>query len=66
MSDEQIERAIEGVLAVANSNFPSDTDIMISTAGGKNTASVRLPSYVLTGIITLARKARTAEASTST
>lgn len=57
MSDNEIEAALEGVLAVARSNFPADTDITISTTG-KNSASVRLPTYIMTGILECAKRGR--------
>jgi len=57
MSDDRIEKAIAGVLAVADSNFPSDTDISISTTG-RNSASIRISSYELAGIMALAKKAK--------
>jgi hypothetical protein len=57
MSDDRIERSIAGVLAVADSNFPSDTDIQISTTG-RNSASIRISSYELSGIMALAKEAK--------
>lgn len=58
MRDEQIERAIDGVLAIADSNFPSPCDVEIS-AIGKNSASIKLASYEVRGILALAKRART-------
>ncbi len=58
MDDERIAKAIEGLLAVAASNFPGSTDITISVAGEKNVASIRLPYYVLAGILECAKKGR--------
>lgn len=59
MSDERIERAIDGVIAVADSNFPSNCDIQIA-ATGRNSASITLTSYELRGILALAKQARLA------
>lgn len=61
MSDERIERAIEGVLAVADSNFPSGSDITIS-AVGRNNATITMSSYELRGILSFAKEARIAKA----
>lgn len=63
MSDEQVINGIKGVLAVAASNFPSSTNITIST-NGKNSASVQLPYYTLDRIMRLAEQARTGAADT--
>lgn len=57
MNDEKIEQAINGLLEVAASNFPSDTDIVISTSG-RNTASIRISSYALAGIMAMAKETR--------
>ena len=60
MNDSLIEQAIEGLIAIADSNFPSDTDIIISTSG-RNTASIRIPSLALRGMLVLANQAREAK-----
>lgn len=60
MNDSKIEQAIEGLIAVADSNFPSDTDIVLSTSG-RNTASIRIPSLALRGLLALAKQAREAK-----
>lgn len=60
MNDSKIEQAIEGLIAVADSNFPSDTDIVLSTSG-RNTASIRIPSLALRGLVSLAKQARAAK-----
>lgn len=61
MNDSKIEQAIEGLIAVADSNFPSDTDIVLSTSGGRNTASIRIPSLALRRLVSLAKQARAAK-----
>ena len=48
--EDRTMKAIEALLAVAESNFPSETDIRIE-AIGKNTASIRMPAYVLRKMI---------------
>ena len=57
MNDYKIEQAIEALIAVADSNFPFNTDITISVAG-QNNASIRIPSLALRGLLSLAREAR--------
>lgn len=44
--DTKTLKAILAVLTVAESNFPSDTDIRIE-AIGKNTASIKIPVHLL-------------------
>lgn len=41
---DRIRRSVMAVLDVANSNFPSNTNIVIST-NGRNSASVTLADY---------------------
>lgn len=65
MDDERIEAAIEGVLGIAASNFPSTTDIVVSTSG-TNTASVTMPYFVMVGILALAKEARKTKLSAHT
>lgn len=60
MSDDRIERAIEGVLAVSDSNFPSVSDIEIS-ATGRNSATITVSSYELREILAFAKEARLAK-----
>jgi len=57
MDDQRIEQAIQGVIDVAASNFPSSTDITISS-NGNNSASVKVPHYVLKGLLEAAKKGR--------
>jgi len=51
--DDTVAKAIKAILAVttvASSNFPSDCVVEIR-AVGKNSASVMLPSYVLSAAL---------------
>lgn len=57
MDDYMIEQALEGLVAVADSNFPASTDIVLSTTG-KNSASVTIPSLALRGLLAFAKDAR--------
>lgn len=38
--------AIRSIIAIADTNFPGNTEVVIS-ANGKNTASVSVPNYLL-------------------
>ena len=59
MKDHHIEQAIEGLIAISDSNFPSDTDIVLSTTG-RNSASIKIPSLALRGLLALAKQAKEA------
>ena len=54
---DRIEQALEGLIEIADSNFPSETDIVLSVSG-KNSASIRIPSLALRGLLALAKQAR--------
>jgi hypothetical protein len=63
MNDCQIEMALDGLIAITGSNFPSDTDIVLSTSG-RNSASVRIPLYAMRELFALAKKAKEDRAKT--
>lgn len=48
--EDRTRKAVELLLAVADSNFPGETDIRIE-AIGENTASIRIPAYMLRKMI---------------
>ena len=60
MDDYHIEQAIEGLIKIAESNFPTLCDITLSTSG-PNTASIRVPTLALRGLLSFAREARDAK-----
>ena len=61
MKDYQIDQALEGILALAESNFPAPTDIVISVQGSAS-ASIRIPSLAFRGLLEFAKRGRSSKA----
>lgn len=49
-SEKKAMKAVRALIDIADANFPSDCDIVLH-APGKQTASIKMPSYLLAGIL---------------
>jgi hypothetical protein len=60
-NDHQREEAIgyakrlESLREIASANFPESTDIIVKTVGTANSASLTIPSWVLSALLKAAR-----------